>query len=310
MKIGAYSTNYNLVTLSLCQELKRYRMKIRNIPSDLLIVLIWTVLTFIFVIIPTLENSIIRTILGIPMVIFIPGYGLIAALFPKKDDLDTIERIALSFGLSIAIVPLLGLALNFTFGIRIIPIVITLCTFIVIMVTVTIYRRKALSEDVVFSLRLNKIYETIDNEINFPKNKIDRVLNIILAFTIILAIGMIYYVIVTPKIGEKFTEFYILGPSGKAENYPTELKLGSSATLLTGVVNHEYSPVNYTIQIFLDNDMLFSKKLVLNHNETWEKNITFVPNKEGKDKKLELLLFKENNFTSPYRKLHLWGNVT
>lgn len=284
-------------------------MKIKNIPSDLLITLVWTLTTFIFVITPVLENSIIRTILGIPVVLFIPGYVLIAALFPMKDDLDAIERIALSFGLSMAVVPLLGLALNFTFGIRLIPILVTLCTFIVIMTIVAIYRRKALPEDVVFSVRFDKIYETINNEINAPKNKIDRILSVILIFTTILAIGLVYYVITTPKIGEKFTEFYILGPSGKAENYPTELKFGSSATLLTGVVNHEYSSINYTIQIILDKDILSSKKLVLNHNETWQNNISFVPDKEGNDMKLELLLFKENNFTSPYRELHLWVNT-
>ena len=28
-----------------------------------------------------------------------------------------------------------------------------------------------------------------------------------------------------------------------AENYPTDLKLGSSTNLLIGVANHEYSPV-------------------------------------------------------------------
>ena len=37
------------------------------------------------------------------MVLFIPGYVLISASFSKKNDLDTIERIALSFGMSIAV---------------------------------------------------------------------------------------------------------------------------------------------------------------------------------------------------------------
>jgi uncharacterized membrane protein len=258
-----------------------------------------------------LENSIIRTILGVPMVLFIPGYVLIAALFTKNDDLDSIERISLSFGLSIAIVPLFGLALNYTpFGIRLIPILITLCIYIVIMTIVAIYRRKVLSEDVQFSIQLNKIYEIIDNKINTPKNKVDRILSVILILTIILTIGVLYHVITTPKIGEKFTEFYILGSSGKADNYSTELKVGSSTNIMAGVVNHEYSPVNYTIQLILNGDILSSKKLILSNNGTWERNITFVPDKKGNDMKLELLLFKENNISVPYRELHLWVNIT
>lgn len=286
-------------------------MRIRNVYSDITIILLWTIMTFIFVITPIFENSIVRTILGIPMVLFIPGYSLVAALFPKNDDLDTIERIALSFGLSIAVVPLIGLILNYTtFGIRLLPILITLCTFIVIMAIIAINRRKALSEDIRFSIRFDKIYDILNNEINAPAFKIDRILSVILIISIILAIGMLYYVIITPKIGEKFTEFYILGPSGKADNYSTELKVGSSTNLLTGIVNHEYSPVNYTIQLFLDKDILSSKTLILNHNETWQNNMTFMPDKEGNDEKLELLLFKENNLTSPYRELHLWVNTT
>jgi len=64
------------------------------------------------------------------MVLFLPGYALIAALFPSKNDLDGIERLALSFGLSIAVVPLIGLGLNFTpFGIRLVPIIVSLSVF-------------------------------------------------------------------------------------------------------------------------------------------------------------------------------------
>jgi uncharacterized membrane protein len=282
-----------------------------KIPADLSLVLVWTVMTVIFAVTPALQNSIIRTVLGLPLVLFIPGYVLITALFPKKDDLDSIEIIALSFGLSIATVPLLGLLLNFTpFGIRLIPILIILCSYSIILTFVTDYRRKQLPEDSRFEVPFYGIYEAINNEINAPKSKVDRILSIILVFSIILSIGILYYVITTPKIGEKFTEFYILGDSGKAENYPTELKLGSPTTLLTGVVNHEYSSVNYTVQIVLNSDTLSSNRLLLNNNETWQNNISFVPNKAGNDKKLELLLFKENNFTSPYRELHLWVNTT
>lgn len=110
----------------------------KNIPNDIIIVIVFTLLTVIFIVFPPLSNTWIRTILGLPMVLFFPGYALIAALFPGKDDLDGIERVALSFGLSIAVVPLLGLGLNYTpWGIRLIPILITLVIFTLGMCVIT-----------------------------------------------------------------------------------------------------------------------------------------------------------------------------
>ena len=81
----------------------------KDLDLDLALVIFFTLLCIPFVLIPPLnEISPIRIILGLPLVLFLPGYALIATLFPRKDDLDAIERIALSFGLSIAITPLLG----------------------------------------------------------------------------------------------------------------------------------------------------------------------------------------------------------
>ena len=51
----------------------------------------------------------------------------------------------------------------------------------------------------------------------------DRALTIILAISIIVAMVSLVYVIATPKIGEKFTEFYLLSPSGIADDYPRNL---------------------------------------------------------------------------------------
>jgi len=55
---------------------------------------------------------IIQAVIGLPLVLFIPGYALSYAFFPKKKDLDLMERIALSFGLSFALIPLAVFFLN------------------------------------------------------------------------------------------------------------------------------------------------------------------------------------------------------
>ncbi|RLI95766.1 MAG: hypothetical protein DRO99_05385, partial [Candidatus Aenigmatarchaeota archaeon] len=49
--------------------------------------------------------DIIQAVLGGALSLFIPGYAWSLLLFSKK-DIDTLERIAISVGLSIAIVPL------------------------------------------------------------------------------------------------------------------------------------------------------------------------------------------------------------
>ena len=107
----------------------RRRREIANkrekIPSDLLAAIILALATLVFTLTP-LSDLPVRVPLGLLMVLFVPGYTLIAALFPKIGDLDGIERTALSFGLSIAVVPLIGLGLNYTpWGIRLIPVVVS-----------------------------------------------------------------------------------------------------------------------------------------------------------------------------------------
>ena len=81
------------------------------------------------------------------------------------------------------------------------------------------------------------------------KNKLDRVLTVILLIAIITALVATVYVIITPKHGEEFTEFYILGPSGKAADYPTDLSVGECGEVIVGVVNHEYKNVSYLFSV-------------------------------------------------------------
>jgi len=287
----------------------------KKTPSDLLTIIGLVLLTDLFVLMPGLSETVFRNILGLPLVLFLPGYALIAALFPAKSDLDGIERTALSFGLSIAIVPLIGLGLNYTpWGIRLMPILISLSVFTIIMCGFAYLRRTKLSEADAFDVPFRKIALELKAEIlEKPEPGLDRALTVILVLSILLSVTTLVYVIISPKEGEHFTEFYILGPEGMADNYPTNYTLGESGKLIVGVVNHEYRPVNYTLEVKLENQSLSLPEnmqyISLTHNETWEKNLTITPPVEGKNMKIEFLLFNETNKEVPYRDLHLWINV-
>lgn len=277
----------------------------KKIYSDLGVISVWITLVAISSIIP---STVIRTSLAIPVLLFFPGYVLLAALFPKKDDIDINVRVALSFGLSIVIVLLMGLLLNFTFGITLLPILGVLYIYTIVLVIIGIYIRGKLPEEIRFSISIDSIYYIISQKLK-PKNILDLMLNTIILFLILSTVGVIYYTVTMPKVGERYTEFYILNSSGNTNNYPAKVMANSNTTLLIGVVNHEYSPINYTVQVDLNKKLLTSKTLSLDNSETWEKNVTFSINK-GANMELEFLLYKENNFTIPYRTLHLWVNAT
>ena len=284
-------------------------IKTKGTYSDLLVILIFATVTLIFVTNTELENSPIRTILGLPMVLFVPGYIMVAVFFPKKGDIDNVERIALSLGFSIVVISFLGLLLNFTFGIKFLVMIEALYIYIIVFISIAIYRRKKLPKEERFSVAFDRIYEIIENDIK-QKSKIGSILTLIIIFTFVIILGMAYYMISNPKVGEKFTEFYILNSSRGADNYPTDLHLNNPDMLLVGIINNEYSSTNYTVQVALDKNVLASEKFVLNHGGTWEKNVTFVPNKVGTHMKLEFWLFRDSDFSVPYRSLFLLVNAT
>jgi uncharacterized membrane protein len=140
-------------------------------------------------------------------------------------------------------------------------------------------------------------------------SRLERVATFLLLACLIACVGATIYLAASPKVGEKFTEFYILGPSGKAEGYPTNLTLGESGTVIIGVANHEYESVTYRIVVTLDNETISTiENITLNHDKKWERNYTFTPQKAGDRMKLQFLLYREG-VKEPYRTLHLWVTV-
>jgi len=140
------------------------------------------------------------------------------------------------------------------------------------------------------------------------KKKFDLILSVFLVIAILFAIGSIVYVISTPKAGEKFTEFYILGTGGKAEGYPRELDVNEKGFVILGIVNHEYSKEKYYVDIVINGNL--KKKLgpfFLADGTKWEEKVDFSISQPKENVKVEFLLYRSGD-KKPYRSLHLWVN--
>jgi len=246
-----------------------------------------------------------RIVLGLLFSFLFPGYALITALFPRKRDLATIERIALCFGLSIATVCLIGFVLNYIpMGIRIDTVVISIASFTVITSSIALYRRRILPKEQRFGLKpfINLTNRRI-------QSKLDRALTLLLALSIAGAVGTLVYVNAMPKVGEKFTDFYILDPTGIAEDYPRELVVGEEGKVILGIINQEYQGTTYFVEVKIEGDKVQEAgPISLAPGEKWEGEVAFAPKRVGENQKVEFLLLKSEK-SEPYRDLHLWVDV-
>ncbi|WP_049980127.1 DUF1616 domain-containing protein [Halolamina rubra] len=340
---------------------------VRRLPADLAAVIALVGITAAVVFLPVVSETPLRVVFGLPFVLFVPGYAFIAALFPEagtfepsadgeearedavddREGIDGIERVALSFGLSIAVVPLIGLVLNFTpWGIQLVPIMVSVSLFTLASTAVAARRRWELDPEDRFEVPWRVWVADARAELFEPESGTDAVLNVLLVVSILLAVGSVGYAVAVPQQGEAFTEFYLLteNEDGElvADDYPTNFTQGESQSLVVGIGNHEHQPTNYSVVVALQevriekdsanqvNDstasgnisIVVEREQVLRrfqtqvaHNETWHLQHNVTPTMIGERLRLTYLLYKGEAPADPttenaYRELHLWINVT
>jgi len=149
-----------------------------------------------------------------------------------------------------------------------------------------------------------------DNSVTEKKWKSwDKALSIVLALAILGALGTLGYFMANPRVGERFTEFYIEGLGGKAAGYPEELVLGEEGKVIVGIINREHETLTYRVEVVIDgienNEV---EPVTLDHDEKWEGMVAFTPDKTGDNQKVEFLLYKQGQ-KEVYQRLHLWVNV-
>jgi len=307
---------------------RRFHLEIRERPYDLVVCIALAMILVALVVF--VGDSLIRQILGLVFILFLPGYAATAALFPENDQIDTIERVALSFGLSIAIVPLIGLGLNFTpWGIRLNPILAAVSAFIVGASLAAWYRRTRLPVDERFAIVL---------DVNLSLQgmpMVDKALTIGIVVMLVASVVVLAWAVTTPRVGERFTQLALLGPGGKATDYPGNLTAGENATVLLSVGSFEHEQRSYTLLIIITNtsdnstavgsygidwsqthdlypNLGIAQNFTLNHLDYYNETFNFTVPSSG-EWKLQFLLYLDGEPLTQqdaYREVHLWLNVS
>jgi uncharacterized membrane protein len=194
----------------------------------------------------------IRIGIGLLFILFFPGYALMVTLFPAKKSFDIIERIALSFGLSIAVVTLVCLGLNYTpFGILLNPILWSLILFEMVFSFLGIIRRR-IPKEPFLPFKLEGVVIAIKKQFQ-EGTKNSHLLTVFLVIAIMISLVTMGYIMAMPRMTENYSEFYLLDKEGKTVDYPHNLTVGQPAQVILGISNHEDRNINYSVEIWLSN---------------------------------------------------------
>jgi uncharacterized membrane protein len=319
-------------------------MEVRRLPADLAVMVGFTFLTLGVVLLPVVRDTPVRVVFGLPFVLFVPGYVLVAALYPAADPgsgtddrwrepadrhVAPVERTALSFGSSLVVVSLVGLVLNYTpFGIRLVPVLLSLAALVLGLTAVAVRRRRSLPRGDRFAVPWRTWLDGVRSELFEPDSRGDAALNALLVCSILLAVVTVGYALTAPKHGEAVTEFYLLnGSDGQAPDDPAEFVASGSQSFTLAIRNQEHRPINYTVvaelrrtQIRDSSTQVVARERLrtfetrLGHNETWQRAHEVRPDMTGQRLQLAYLLYRDEPPSDPtteeaYRTVHVWIDV-
>ena len=279
---------------------------------DLYLIIIVSVLMIVLTYTPFFSDSIFRAALAFPVTLFAPGYAMVAAMFPRKKEMGNIARMTMSVALSVIIVPLIGMALNYTpLGVHLDPILACATVFTIVCSLLAMRSRFKVQED---ELYFPDILNTARALLWGDKSSVDKAFGIAIVVALLLSAGTISYLVLVPGQGDQYTEFYLLGPEHITSGYPSDFVPGSQQPVISCIANHEKREMAYDIQVQLkDNNtttLLSTEHVVLGDNQTWEKTAQIKPDRLGTRMKLDFILYVDGNMAAPYQECRLWINVT
>lgn len=271
-----------------------------------------------------------QLILSALLLTFIPGYLLLAALFPRSTaendrSIDRFERIILAVGLSISLLAVFGVLLGVSpWGITRSTVLTSLGVLSIALGLVAIDQWLQLSHAERFSV----ISFGVDRREVTPAIGIS---NAILIVCILAAVGTFAFALAAPQAVPGFTEFTVMAENEDGElqttALPTEVDVGEPLNVVIEIENRERSAVSYTLIVMVEElDGTGANATVdrsveidrieedLDHGEDWVTVVDAAIEEPGTDKRVSLLLYDESVAFFPDQEnadysVHFWVDV-
>jgi uncharacterized membrane protein len=322
----------------------RWVTAFRSVPRDVLVVL-GVVVSGTFAL-TLASDPLVGLLVGGPLLCFLPGYALLSALFPRSDDARTQvegrrrpvleigdgtlgwrERVALSFGASLALLPLLGLGLSLA-GLPYRLATPVIAGLVVALTLVGAARRARIEESERFAVPIDTWVEELRSALR-DRPPLDSALNTVLLLAVALTLLATVSALAVPQPGGGHTTFALLTEaedgSYVAGGYPETVTSGEATTFVTHVTNHEGRAVEYTVVVELqrtspdgttvtERQELTRLSETVGAEDTWRQEHAVTPTLIGEDLRLSYQLYRDSPPTEdgrdPYRQLHVWVDVT
>lgn len=246
------------------------RTVIEAVPADLLVVLALSVAATLGIFV--VDAPVVRSLAALSLLFFLPGYAVVAGLFPAESTspgdstaastplagrgVGIGERLALSFAASVALVPSVGLVLWLAGLFTPAGIAAALDGVVLVGVAAGTARRLALPENRRFRLPWGRWRGALGAAFGRSVPPADRALNVLLAASVVLALGAVGYAFVAPTEGEAYTNVSLLTENADGElvagGYPTEIEAGTQQELAVEIENHEGTATSYTVVVRLE----------------------------------------------------------
>jgi uncharacterized membrane protein len=241
----------------------------------------------------------IRIPLGMLAALFVPGYALIAAIFPTDEQIDMLERLGLALAGSFGLIVVQALVLDrLPNGLspEMIRAVVT-SSSIALLFVAAVRRARWPGGGRVWKRSTTPLRTT----------RAGRFTRAIAVASLVIA--ALAYVLTTGRPAPTPTEFYLLGPNSQLSRYPRSATVGERFEVRVGVNQSSGSAGRYRVTARNGETVLASSPpIALNPAGRWEDVLTVAMERPGPDQELAILLEREGD-ARPYRSLRLWLDV-